>query len=209
MEQFNGPDLNESCERRDSSIVPTQVFALFNSKFANDTALAFAARLGKQGAAEAAQIDRAYQLAMSRLPTPEERTLLLKHYARMVEQERKIKPAATGPHLAKVRSLVHELTGQKFDLAEKARPVTTKRTSSRRKFRRKRGRWRRCCWYCSTRTSSFMFSKTTRRDFLYRTSAGLGSLALSALLGREEARAGMLSPKPRIIPPKRRPASSS
>jgi len=37
-----------------------------------------------------------------------------------------------------------------------------------------------------------MFS---RRDFLYRTSAGLGSLALSALLGREEARAGILSPK--------------
>src|SRR6185436_19682477 len=60
------------------------------------------------------------------------------------------------------------------------------------RFRRKRGRWRRCCWYYSTRTSSFMFS---RRDFLYRTSAGLGSLALSALLGREEARAGILSPK--------------
>ncbi|HTM51565.1 MAG TPA: DUF1501 domain-containing protein [Bryobacteraceae bacterium] len=37
-----------------------------------------------------------------------------------------------------------------------------------------------------------MFS---RRDFLFRSSAGLGSLALSALLTREEARGGVLSPK--------------
>jgi hypothetical protein len=123
VEQFNGPDLNESCERRDSSIVPTQVFALFNSKFANDTALAFAVRLDKLAATPSARIDQAYRLAFSRPPAAEERNLLLKHYDRMVEQERKMKPAEARRRTAQVRSLVHELTGQKFDLAEEAEPV--------------------------------------------------------------------------------------
>ena len=123
VEQFNGPDLNESCERRDSSIVPTQVFALFNSRFANDTALAFSVQLGKTAAAPAAQIDQAYRLAMNRLPNAEERSLLLTHYTRMLEQERNIQPVETHPPTARVRSLVHELTGQKFDLEEEAAPV--------------------------------------------------------------------------------------
>src|SRR5436305_389945 len=47
-----------------------------------------------------------------------------------------------------------------------------------------------------------MFFRPTRRDFLYRTGAGLGSVALSALLGRDEARAGVLSPKPPHHAPK-------
>jgi len=123
VEQFNGPDLNESCERRDASIVPTQVFALFNSKFANDTALAFAVRLDKMAATPSARIDGAYRLAFGRLPSAGERNLLLRHYARMLEHEQKIKPPETRPRTAQVRSLVHELTGQKFDLAEEAEPV--------------------------------------------------------------------------------------
>jgi hypothetical protein len=123
VEQFNGPDLNESCERRDSSIVPTQVFALFNSRFANDTALAFAVRLDKMAATPSARIDQAFRLALSRQPGAEERTLLLKHYTRMVEQEKRAKPPEPRPRTAQVRSLVHELTGQKFDLAEEGEPV--------------------------------------------------------------------------------------
>jgi hypothetical protein len=123
VEQFNGPNLDESCDRRSASIVPTQVFELFNSKFANDTALAFAVRLGKVAKAPDAQIDRAYQLAFGRLPTAEERNLLLKHYARMETQARKIVPPQTHPRKPQVRGLVSELTGQKFDLEEEAEPV--------------------------------------------------------------------------------------
>jgi hypothetical protein len=122
VEQFNGPDLNESCERRDASIVPTQVFALFNSKFAHDTALAFAVRLEKEASTPAARIDRAYRLALNRLPTDEERTLLLKHYERMTGLERTNKPPEARPRKAQVRSLVHELTGQKFELQEEGEP---------------------------------------------------------------------------------------
>jgi hypothetical protein len=122
VEQFNGPNMDESCDRREASIVPTQVFALFNSKFANDTALAFAVRVSKLSAAPEGQIDQAYRLAMGHVPDQEERSLLLKHYARLFERERKITPPETHRPVVKVRSLVHELTGQKFDLEEEADP---------------------------------------------------------------------------------------
>ena len=122
IEQFNGPNMDESCDRREASIVPTQVFALFNSKFANDTALAFAVRVSKMADGPGAQIDQAYRLAVGHIPAREERDLLVKHYARMLERERKITPPETHRPLVKVRSLVHELTGQKFDLEEEAEP---------------------------------------------------------------------------------------
>jgi mono/diheme cytochrome c family protein len=122
VEQFNGPNMDESCDRREASIVPTQVFALFNSKFANDTALAFAVRLQKTANTPSGQIDQAYRLIAGRLPKEEQRDLLLKHYTRMLEQERKITPPETHRPVVKVRSLVHELTGQKFDLEEEAEP---------------------------------------------------------------------------------------
>jgi hypothetical protein len=120
VEQFNGANMDESCERRETSIVPTQVFALFNSKFANDTALAFAARVRKMAAAPSGQLDHAYRLAFSRLPSPAEREILLSHYARALERERKTTLPETHLRVAKVRSLVHELTGQKFDLEEES-----------------------------------------------------------------------------------------
>ncbi len=41
-----------------------------------------------------------------------------------------------------------------------------------------------------------------RRDFLFRTSGGLGSVALSALLQQQSLRAGVLDPKPPHIPGK-------
>jgi hypothetical protein len=122
IEQFNGPNMDESCDRREASIVPTQVFALFNSKFANDTALAFAVRVGKMADTPGGQIDQAYRLAIGHPPPPEERDLLLKHYARTLKRERNITPPETHRPVVKVRSLVHELTGQKFDLEEEADP---------------------------------------------------------------------------------------
>ncbi len=122
VEQFNGPNMDESCDRREASIVPTQVFALFNSKFSNDTALAFAVRVSKMADTPDGQIDQAYRLAVGHTPDTEERDLLLTHYARLVERERKITPPETHRPIVKVRSLVHELTGQKFDLEEEAEP---------------------------------------------------------------------------------------
>ena len=52
VEVLNGPTLDLACDRRDASTVATQAFALFNSQFAHDQALAFAARL-ERGSADA------------------------------------------------------------------------------------------------------------------------------------------------------------
>src|SRR6266581_2718635 len=43
---------------------------------------------------------------------------------------------------------------------------------------------------------------TNRRGFLYQLGAGLGSVALTSLLARDEARAGPLAPKPPHVKPR-------
>ena len=45
LDVFNAAGMNTSCERREASTVTPQVFALFNSQFAHDTALAMAFRI--------------------------------------------------------------------------------------------------------------------------------------------------------------------
>lgn len=45
LDMFNQPNENDSCEHRDSTTVPMQVFALFNAEFPREMALALAARI--------------------------------------------------------------------------------------------------------------------------------------------------------------------
>src|SRR5262249_2190362 len=47
LDIFNGASLEGSTERRIATIVPTQVFALFNSEAMHDAALAMAARVAR------------------------------------------------------------------------------------------------------------------------------------------------------------------
>ncbi len=47
IESFNGAPVDLSCERRESSTVPTQAFSLLNSEFSNEMALAMAAQVEK------------------------------------------------------------------------------------------------------------------------------------------------------------------
>lgn len=59
IEVFNGPTLDFSCERRESSTVPTQAFTLLNSQFTHDMALAFAVRLERESGNLDGRIERA------------------------------------------------------------------------------------------------------------------------------------------------------
>lgn len=71
---FDCPDAGQSTAIRRSSTTPIQALNLFNSRFTLDTAAVFAARVQKEAGADlAAQITRAYQLALNRAPTPGER----------------------------------------------------------------------------------------------------------------------------------------
>lgn len=70
---FDCPDAGQSTAIRRASTTPIQALNLFNSRFSLDTASAFAARVQKEAGDDiAAQITRAYKLALNRSPTTAE-----------------------------------------------------------------------------------------------------------------------------------------
>ena len=71
---FDGTNMNESCSVRGITTVTPQVFALFNSKFANEQSKAMAERVKREaGTDPAKQIERAYSLVLQRAPTETEK----------------------------------------------------------------------------------------------------------------------------------------
>ncbi|MFN7926189.1 MAG: PSD1 and planctomycete cytochrome C domain-containing protein [Bryobacteraceae bacterium] len=74
FEVFDLPDQNVSCGRRNVSTVPTQALTLLNNEWVLKQASLFADRIATEapGGAEK-QLERAYQLALSRLPSEAER----------------------------------------------------------------------------------------------------------------------------------------
>jgi hypothetical protein len=120
IEVFNGPPMSESCERRRPSTVPTQAFALFNSRFAHDTALAFAVRLYKTADGPAGWIDEAFHRALQRSPAGAERTRILAHWRRQLEHHRRAEPPPKPGRRPLVRGITSELTGAEVQIAEEA-----------------------------------------------------------------------------------------
>jgi hypothetical protein len=78
FEAFDFPDTHESCPRRYATITPTQPLALMNDELVMEWARALAGRvLNDSGLSTDQQIERAYRLALSRSPRPEESRLVL------------------------------------------------------------------------------------------------------------------------------------
>ena len=76
FEVFDLPDQNTSCGRRNVSTVPTQALTLLNNEFVLKQAKLFADRIGEEAAgSQERQIDLAYQVALSRAPSGQERAL--------------------------------------------------------------------------------------------------------------------------------------
>ncbi|MDA2929737.1 PSD1 and planctomycete cytochrome C domain-containing protein, partial [Acidobacteria bacterium AH-259-O06] len=114
LEVLNKPGSDISCARREETTVATQVFALFNSQFAHDRALALAHRLRKEHAHEGTQIDAAYRLLFGRLPSGKEKELCLKHYTRMISHHGEHKPVKAERPMSVQRHMVEEMTGEEF-----------------------------------------------------------------------------------------------
>jgi hypothetical protein len=73
FQTFDAPDTALSCARRETSTVAPQALALMNGAFFQKQADAFAARLRKDAGDEpAAQVERAWRLALNRAPDAEE-----------------------------------------------------------------------------------------------------------------------------------------
>ena len=77
---FNQPGPDSSCERRDTSNVTPQVFALFNSQESSDRALALAARVLKATNSDHQAIDLAFRLAFGRHAEAAEQAAALAHW---------------------------------------------------------------------------------------------------------------------------------
>ena len=73
FEVFDQPNMNVTCERRNTTTVPTQALTLLNNSFVLEQAEAFAKRVwGKAGATPEKQIHRAYEIALGRPATAQE-----------------------------------------------------------------------------------------------------------------------------------------
>jgi hypothetical protein len=73
MEVFDAPDPTASCGRRNTTTVPTQALALLNDDFVRQCAAHFAQRvITEVGLEPAAQVERAYLLALGRPPAMSE-----------------------------------------------------------------------------------------------------------------------------------------
>jgi hypothetical protein len=76
MEVFDGPDMQISCPRRESSTHAPQALELLNGAFTNQMAGLLAERLQREaGASVAKQVDLAYRLAAGRAPNAKEKQL--------------------------------------------------------------------------------------------------------------------------------------
>ena len=146
MEVFNQPSPDLSCERRESSTVTPQVFALFNSDQMQNRAVAFATRLltssqSKQpdtaalnrtdrqlsgnepavmigSAADVQALTDAFWLALGREPEPIEVEQCLLHWRRMNERHQQLEYQPVPPPTEVVRHAIEEMNGEPFTFTE-------------------------------------------------------------------------------------------
>jgi hypothetical protein len=99
MTMFDAPEPTQSIGQRTSTTVPTQALAMMNSPFVRGQAEKLARRvLPAKDAPLSSAIERAYQMALARLPQESERARMLA----FVESQRAAMggdPAATGKAL--------------------------------------------------------------------------------------------------------------
>lgn len=119
MDVFNAPSPDFSCERRESSTVTPQVFAMFNSQASYSRALALAARVMKETKTDRDAIDRCFELVYSRVASPDEINVCLAHWRDIEEISESSAPEFEPQPLEVLREAVEENTGEKFMFAEK------------------------------------------------------------------------------------------
>jgi hypothetical protein len=121
IEVFNGANPDLSCERRESSTVPTQAFSLLNGRFVNDMALAFAMRVEKE-APPARRIERMFQLAYGREPDMQERKAASGLLVTALELHPRTPPSAKPAKKPLVHMITSELTGEKVAFTQQDDP---------------------------------------------------------------------------------------
>ena len=85
LEVFNKPGSELSCARRDETTVTPQVFALFNSEFIHNRALALAHSIAGGAESEKARVEEAFKRVYGRLPNTAEMKVAVDHVKKMTE----------------------------------------------------------------------------------------------------------------------------
>ena len=118
IEVFNGANPDLTCERRESSTVPTQAFALLNADLSRDLALIMAQRLESLPAGM--RVESAFRLAFGRGPTSEERDWTAEFVAEMTAHHAENPAAARRLPEDIVHTITSELTGERFEFVQPA-----------------------------------------------------------------------------------------
>ena len=120
LEVFNQPGSEKSCELRDTSNVTPQVFTLFNSWETHDRSLAFALRVLDEckGGSRRLCVQRAFELAFSRVPEEREIEATLEHWRRMEQRQEQITWQPRSYPTEVVRQANEENTGEFFTFRE-------------------------------------------------------------------------------------------
>ncbi|MEZ5398422.1 MAG: DUF1553 domain-containing protein [Bryobacteraceae bacterium] len=117
LETFDQPFMNPNCVKRGQSVVSSQALHLMNSDLVRENARYMAGRIADAvGDDPAAQIQRAYLLALGRPPSPEERQLavdtvnrLVPEWRRKLESELPAEPIAGRARWLALASICHTL----------------------------------------------------------------------------------------------------
>ena len=118
VEVFNGANPDLTCERRESSTVPTQAFALLNAELSRDMALIMARRLDSLPAGM--RVESAFRLAFGRDPTSQERDWTEEFLAVMAAHHAENPAALRRPPADIVHNITSELTGERFEFVQPA-----------------------------------------------------------------------------------------
>jgi len=115
VEVFNGASMDLSCDRRDAATVPTQAFALFNSQFAHDMALAMGAR--------ASNVSELFVRVLGRAPRADELRSATATYRKLLAQHTAAAPAPRAAARPVVHSITSELTGEQHKFTHPESPA--------------------------------------------------------------------------------------
>ena len=118
IEVFNGANPDLTCERRESSTVPTQAFTLLNSEQSHEMALIMAQRIEKEASSLEGRIDRAFRLAYGRVPEQEERRFARRHLEKMQQLQAAARPKPRTEPPPVVGTITAELTGEKYEFVQ-------------------------------------------------------------------------------------------
>jgi hypothetical protein len=118
LEAFNQPGPDASCELRESSTVAPQALTLLNAEEVQDRAIAFAARLVREGNNESTTIKRAFELALGRAAGKEEVDLCVTRWKIATRSESQKNPIAPSFPKKIKRTVMAEKTGEPYDFWE-------------------------------------------------------------------------------------------